>query len=257
MHMQNLAEENLTLFLHCFSKGHEALQNIAIQIIGDILNAQPLLLVKSVTPINNETGEDAKAGEENPLRKPIHKLFSKALSSAIPSIQTTACTALCKLMLSSPPTTADISSILDHDELLRMLTIAYFDPETTANSALRQALTYFIPVYCHSREENLRRMGRVANDVLQWCIGVKDEMDIDGEAEAAGEMVGLAVVIAHLVDWTDGRKLAAALSGFGESKNAEDDGDVHLGMAIEILEKISGVSSSKSAVSTCYCGTGR
>lgn len=145
----------------------------------------------------------------------------------------------------------DKTSILDHDELLRMLVICYFNPETATNSALRQALTYFVPVYCHSRKENLQRMGRVASDVLQWCIDAKDEMEVDGEAEAAGEMVGLTVVTAHLVDWTDGRKLAAALSGFGENNSGEkDDGQVHIDMAREVLEKVLSVTSSKYHINT-------
>ncbi|OCK82138.1 ARM repeat-containing protein, partial [Lepidopterella palustris CBS 459.81] len=41
---KNLASENLTLFLHCFTKGHEALQTIAIQIITDILITHPTLI---------------------------------------------------------------------------------------------------------------------------------------------------------------------------------------------------------------------
>lgn len=239
---QNLAEENLTLFIHCFTKGHEALQNIAIQIIGDILSAHPSLLAQ--TPTTEENVDSTP--QEHPLYKPIHKLFSKALQSPSAPIQSTACTALCKLMLSSP--SAGISSgnstILNHDELLKLVTIAYFDPETAGNPALRQGLTYFLPVYCHSRTENMERMGRIAGDVLHWCISAKEEMDVDDD-DASGEMVGLSVVVAHLVDWTDGRKLAAALSGTGEGHAEGDNGRVHLDLGEEILEKVLGVSSSK------------
>jgi len=131
--------------------------------------------------------------------------------------------------------------------MLRSLTIAYFNPETAGNPALRQTLTYFIPVYCHSRKENMERMGNVALSVLQWCIGMKDELDVDVEDDAGGEMVGLGVVTAHLADWTDGRKLAAALNNISDEdvKDADADGMVHLNLAEDILNKALGVCSSK------------
>ncbi len=81
--------------------------------------------------------------------------------------------------------------------------------------------------------------------VLQWCVGVKEEMDVDGENDDSGDMVGLAVVVAHLVDWTDGRKLAAALTGCGDEAASRAGGDVHLGVAADALERMLGVCSSK------------
>lgn len=90
-------------------------------------------------------------------------------------------------------------------------------------------------------------MGSIASAVLAWCVGVREELDVEGEEEAMGEMVGLNVVVAHLVDWTDGRKLAAALGGLGAAMDAEDDdSEVHVEWALELLEKILGVCSSKS-----------
>lgn len=150
-------------------------------------------------------------------------------------------------MLSSPSLASTGStSLLNNEELLRLLTIGYFNPETASNPALRQTLTYFIPVYCHSRKENLERMGRVALSVLQWCISMKEELDVDGEDDAAGEMVGLSVVISHLSDWTDGRKLAAALNNISEEDVKDADGNVHLDLAEEVMNKVLGVCSSKS-----------
>lgn len=95
-------------------------------------------------------------------------------------------------------------------------------------------------------------MGRVALTVLSWCISMKEEMDVNGvdpddstgAAGGSSDMVGLAVVVAHLVDWTDGRKLAVARSA-GLRSYARDtlDGDVHLSLAKQILQKIVGVVS--------------
>lgn len=188
--------------------------------------------------------EDEQA--EHPLHKPIHKLFSKSLKSQSHQVQATACTALAKLMLSSPPSSSEGSgNILNHDELLRMLTIAYFDPKSASNSSLRQSLTYFLPVYCHSRKENMQRMGRIATAVLHWCLSVKEEMEVEADEDGDAEMVGMAVVVAHLVDWTDGRKLAPLMLGHVTGSESEGDSDVHLQLAEEILEKVLGVCSSK------------
>jgi len=192
-------------------------------------------------------GEDEEQPAEHPFHKAVYKLFSKALKSQTPTIQSTACTALCKLMLSAPSTSAaGTSSIMNNDALLRLLVMAYFDPETAGNPALRQSLAYFLPVYCHSRKDNLERMGRIATSVLSWFISVREELDVEGEEDVIGDMVGLSVIIAHLVDWTDSRKLAAALSGLRAAGSNEDDGEVHLDWALELLEKILGVTSSKS-----------
>ncbi|KAB8360845.1 hypothetical protein FH972_024579 [Carpinus fangiana] len=237
---KNLAEQNLPLFLHCYQKGHLELQNIAIQVIGDILASHPSMLL---TPVSPGEGEEA-VPDEHPLHKPVHKMFSKALKSPEPSLQTTACTALCKLMLSAPSNSSTTAAtILNTEELLKLLVIAYFDPDSTANPALRQALSYFIPVYCHSRRDNMQRMGRIALSILNWCVGIKEEMDVEVDVDGAGEMVGMAVVISHLVDWTDGRKLAAATNSLSEDAAKDADGDVHLDVATEILEKVLGVCS--------------
>lgn len=218
---------------------------IAIQIIGDILAAHPSLLNK---PLSSVEQGDAVQEQEHALHKPIHKLFSKSLKSQSAAVQSTACAALCKLMLSAPSTahsTSGVSSsILNMEELLRLLVVAYFDPETASNTGLRQSLSYFIPVYCHSRKENMESMGSVSLTVLSWYMSLKDEMDVDGEDEAESEMVSVNVVLAHLADWTDGRKLAMARMGaFDASDDIEADTDVHVELAERVLEKMLGVSS--------------
>ena len=237
---KNLAEENVTLFLHCFNKGHEQLQTIAVQIIGDVLAAHPSLLTTKAT--ENIEGTE---GEEHHLQKPVHKLFSKALKSSSPSVQSSACATLCKLMLSIPSSNTNGSvSVLNADELLKLLVISYFDPDTVSNLALRQSLSYFLPVYSHSRKENMQRMGKIALNIVHWCLGMKEEMDIDNEEDAGGEMVGVNVVTAHLVDWTDCRKLVLSQNSFGAEAD-EPDSDVHLTLAEEVLEKVLGVCSRK------------
>lgn len=247
--IQNLAEENLTLFLHCFNKGNEALQNIVLQIIGDILNAHTSFVT---IPQSIEGMPETHSA----LHKPILKLFNKALKSPSPLIQSTACTALCKLMLVAP--SAGASSILNSDEILRDITIAYFDPETAGNVTLRQSLSYFLPVYCHSRLGNMERMGRIALSVLGRCLGIKEELEMDGDIEGDGAsgIVGLGIIVAHLADWTDGGKLAAASAG-GASDGQQADTGVHFDLAEEVLDKVLGACSSKCCGPPILCHTGR
>jgi len=149
-------------------------------------------------------------------------------------------------MLSSPPNSlAGSTSLLNNEDMLRLLTTSYFNPETASNPTLRQTLTYFIPVYCHSRKENMERMGSIALSVLQWCIGMKEELDVGDDEDVETEMVGLGIVIAHLSDWTDGRKLAAALNNLSDEDVKDADGGVHLDLAMEVMSKVLGVCSSK------------
>ncbi|KAF9641430.1 Armadillo-like helical [Lasiodiplodia theobromae] len=223
---KNIAQENLALFLHCFAKGHEALQTIALQIITDILTTHPMLLAPPPAPTDPDASEIAPV---NPLLKPVHKMFFKAVKSTDPGVATTGAVAASKLML---------LNILRDADLLKSLTIAYFNPESQHNPGLRQALTYFLPVYCHSRKDNAERMASIAVSVVHAMRGVQEELEEEGDVE----MVGIGVVGSQIVDWTDPRKLVGAddVSGklvSGEAK-IEGLGDAHLLLAEDLLEKI-------------------
>lgn len=207
----------MTLFLHCFNKGHEALQDIALQIISDILLTHPTLISQAQ---QQDVDGDTEM-EPNPLIKPIYKMYSKGLRSADTTVQTTACTALSKLMLAS--------TITDPD-LLKQMVLAYFDPETVANPSLRQALTYFLPVYCHSRRVNAVALARVSVPVMHTLSERAEDLD---EEE---EMVGLNLVAAQIADWTDPRKMAPFASNGTKGEEGEADG--HVVLAEELLEKI-------------------
>jgi condensin complex subunit 3 len=208
---KNLAQENLTLFLHCFSKGHEALQIIAVQIVSDILISHPSLLAEPVDP----------EAEPNELVKPIFKMFSKSLRVPDNTIQTNGCVALSKLML--------MGTIKDAD-LLKQMVLAYFDPDTQTNPSLRQSLTYFLPVYCHSKRENAISLAQVAVSVIHTLADRADDLD---EEE---EMVGNSLVVAQLCDWTDPRKLVPVLDKRVDETARELD--AHIVLAEEVLEKI-------------------
>jgi condensin complex subunit 3 len=211
---KNLAEENLALFLHCFNKGSEALQDIAIQIISDVLVAHPSLLA-----VPQQSAED-ETEMVNPLIKPVLKMYSKGLRSDSKSVATNSCVALSKLKLAGTITDAD---------LLKQMVLAYFDPDMQSNPGLRQALTYFLPVFCHSKRRNAEAVARIAVPVLHTLAERAEDMDEDAE------MVGTTLVAAQLCDWTDPRKTVTGVEGATKEEMGTDG---HSILAEEVLEKI-------------------
>ena len=83
----------------------------------------------------------------------ITSVWTKALKSEDePEVAAAAAESLAKLML---------AGVVTQDDILKGLVEAYFDPASAENDPLKQALSYFFPVYCHSVPENQNRMARV------------------------------------------------------------------------------------------------
>lgn len=244
-----MAEENLTLFLHCFHKGHPALQTIALQIIADILITHPSLLAQSVGRIDASTPTEQPV--ENQLLKQILKAFSRSLKSDDSAVQSTGATALSKAMLSRLITDAD---------LLKQLVITYFDPDTASNAHLRQSLSYFLPVYCHSRVENAALMVSVTASVISKLATLREsfleDADANSEGEADGGMVKLSLVGNMLLDWTDPRKIVGFAEAAGAKNAADGAGDIHFSLAETILERLvtSQVSKDEKKVLSSILG---
>jgi condensin complex subunit 3 len=223
---KSLAEENLNLFMHFFSKGHSALQITALQILTDILNVHGAHLL-----------------DTNPT---LLKVFLKALKSGskAPEVQAEATVAVAKLMLGR--VISDASPAID--DLLKTLVVLYFDPSTAHNQGVRQALSYFLPVYSFSRKENQDRMQKVSLDAFHKLFEIHETLDDDVDAET--DMVSLATIGAHLVDWTDPRKCyipGNQLTLADEGAKKAVNGDVHLQFASDILERLNSNVSSKSS----------
>lgn len=249
----------MTLFIHCYSKGHEGLQVTALQIICDMVTTHPSLLA----PVTQSDGETVTPSA---IQKPLLKVFSRALkANSPPSVQSGAASALSKLLLTSTfePTGPNVPpAIQEHNQnavetLLQSLVVSFFHPRTKGNPALRQSLAYFFPVYCHSRLENTQHMRRVAVPVVRGVMNAAEEHysleaeeDSDGEIdESIGEreiktlMTG---VIGMLAEWTDERRVVGLggeriLAGGAASSNA--CGWVHLALVKDILERVLGVSA--------------
>ncbi|RKU41775.1 hypothetical protein DL546_003686 [Coniochaeta pulveracea] len=209
---RSLAEENLTLFMHFFSKGHTALQITALQILTDILNVH---------------GAQLLSGHPTLL-----KVYIKALRSGSksPEVQAAATVAVSKLLLGRVVTDPDAAG-----ELLKTLVVAYFEPASASNQAVRQALNYFLPVFCYSRAENQDLMQSVALDALHALWNVREGLE-DDDADVGEEMVSLSTIGACLVDWTDPRKCYSP--GYEADEKKVVNGDVHLDFAKGVLEKL-------------------
>jgi len=219
---RSLAEENLTLFMHFFSKGHTALQITALQILTDILNVHGAQLLSS-----------------NPA---LLKVYIKALRSGAkaPEVQAAATVASSKLLLGRV--------ISDHDvaaELLKTLVVAYFEPASSGNQSVRQALNYFLPVFCYSRSESQELMQSVALDALHTLYNVREGLD-DDDADVEDEMVSLLTVGACLVDWTDPRKCYSPGVSADALEKKHVNSDVHLDFAKAIIERLDSNISSES-----------
>ncbi|KAI9729659.1 MAG: hypothetical protein M1818_008412 [Claussenomyces sp. TS43310] len=219
---KSLAEENLSLFMHFFSKGHAALQITALQILTDIL-----------------TQHGAHLLDSNPA---LLKVYLRALKSGpkSPEVQAAATVSVCKLILGRIIQDSEATN-----DLLRTLIVTYFDPSTQSNQGVRQTLSYFLPMYSYSRNENQDRMRIVSLDALHALFNMREHLDEDDDGL---EMVGLGTIAAHLVDWTDPRKCYVP----GDSMTLSDEaskklvnGDVHLDLARDILERLNSSASKE------------
>ncbi|KAF1951635.1 hypothetical protein CC80DRAFT_480936 [Byssothecium circinans] len=233
---KDLALKNLDVFFHCFTKGHDALKEIVLQVLTDLIITHPTLLAPPAPdPDTSMTSTTSATQPPNPLIKPLTKVLLKALQSDNNQISLMACTASSKLLLLGilpPAPTADI---------LKAFVLTYFNPETSSNPALRQALSYVIPVFCHSKLKNALLMAQISVPVMVKLLLMREDIDIEEDEE----MVGWPVITAHLADWTDGRKVvgATALGLDGKTATMKEAEEPHVVLATEVLERALGHAS--------------
>lgn len=131
-------------------------------------------------------------------------------------VQAAAAIGISKLML---------SGIITSSEVLQMLVLVYFSPETCDNQKLRQCLSYFLPVYCYCSSVNQRRMQSMMLPALDVLSGVYDDQ------EDKSEMLSPSQIALQLVDWTDPSRVVV-LPG------CKVDWELHLDAAIDILKDL-------------------
>ncbi|KAF3009611.1 hypothetical protein E8E13_006938 [Curvularia kusanoi] len=227
---QNLAAENLQLFFYCFNKGNDSLKEIVLQILGDVFVTWPQLLAPP--PADPDTTEQSEAPEENQWLRPLSKVLRKGFASENMRVSSIACEAAQKLVLPNllPPETTE--------EIVEAFTILYFDPEASSKKkpAVTQALSYFMPVFCHSKIRNAQLMANIAVSVVSKLLSMREDI-VEEEVEA--EMVGWPVITGHLSDWTDGRKVfgQTTVGTDGKTTLSAESELPHLVLAINILER--------------------
>ncbi|UNI16294.1 chromosome condensation complex Condensin, subunit G [Purpureocillium takamizusanense] len=227
---RSLAEENLGLFIHFFSKGHTALQITALHILTDILNVHGAQLL-SPTP-------------------GLLKVYVKAVkgTSKAPEVQAAATVAASKLLLGRV-----VSDEEACEELLKSLVVAYFDPSSASNQTVRQALNYFLPVFCYSRSSNQDLMRAVALQALHSLLNLREGLE-DDDVDVGEDMVSMTAIGACLVDWTDPRKCyTPGVLADADKKNV--NGDVHLDLGRDIMERLrSNISKEEKKVAAGLLG---
>ncbi|KAG6001783.1 hypothetical protein E4U21_003800 [Claviceps maximensis] len=217
---RSLAEENLGLFIHFFAKGHTALQITALHILTDILNVHGCQLMSSTPALLKVYMKAVKAG-------------SKA-----PEVQAAAVVAASKLLLGRVVQEEEACV-----ELLKALVVAYFDPTSATNQPVRQALNYFLPVFCYSRAAHQDLMRAVSIPALHSLLNLRDGLE-DDDVDFEEDMISMSAIGACLVDWTDPRKCyTPGVALDAEKKNV--NGDVHLQLGLDIVDKIRGNMSKE------------
>ena len=203
------------------------MKEITLEVLADVIITHPHLLAPPVP--DPDTTEQSEIAEVNPRLKPLVKVLLRGIASDNTEVGRIACEASQKLVLHSllpPEATA---------EIVKAFTLLYFDPDGTSNPAVRQALSYFLPVFCHSKVKNAQLMASIAVQVIGKLLVIRDEIEEDEDAE----MVGWPVITAHLADWTDGRKVVGQTElGLDGKMNSSAESELpHIALAVDILER--------------------
>ncbi|CAI2182005.1 16196_t:CDS:10 [Funneliformis geosporum] len=182
-----LMNENLSLFMYCVRHGNPELQVKALMVIFDIL------LVYGYSSIVDKT------------------------KHANPQVQAIAVEGIAKLML---------SKMICEKDVLKELIMLYFDVGTTNNFRLRQCLSYFLPVYCHSSVENQRLMQQI-------CVSSLTDLIEERRQHKDKELIPPMQIAQQLIDWTDPFKVVKS-----EQNEEVIDYGAHADIAIDIIKEL-------------------
>ncbi|EEB08525.1 condensin complex non-SMC subunit Cnd3 [Schizosaccharomyces japonicus yFS275] len=197
---RELAKENITLYLHCFTNGDTSLQLISIHVICDII----LMFGPSIAEDHEQE---------------ISDMYLTALSDLEnQELQANAAEAISKFLM----------IVHFHDDLfIKPLIIQYFEPNTFENQRLRQVLGYFFPVYAFGSYENQRRIGNVFCDTLLHLMEIYDSLDDDDR------VLTPLNIAQQILDWIDFEKLYM----LHDNLKLENQ-DLHLHIADNIIDAL-------------------
>ncbi|VEU21629.1 DEKNAAC102466 [Brettanomyces naardenensis] len=204
---KDLAIRNMFLCGVFITKSDDAQLIIAgLKVIADLLAVHGV----SILGVDVEGSIDAMA---------VAKLFYRTLrDSSRKEVQAVSGEALYKLFL---------SGIINDDELFETTLLAYFNPSINDNEALKQCLSFCIPVYAFSLVSHQEQISRVVADTLGRLFDNWGEME-----EEAGEqkMITQQGVIQQLLYWTDPYRIVNR-----EPEDAESS-PIQIDVAIQLLQ---------------------
>ncbi|EIW69906.1 hypothetical protein TREMEDRAFT_30304 [Tremella mesenterica DSM 1558] len=213
-----MAANSFGLFVQQLTAADDQLKVKVVQIIFDLLMVQDIQeLVSKTMPVSSCYITDQ-----------VTELVRHMLAQEAPEVQAAACEGTAKLML---------AGMISDETILQSLVLLYFSPETADNQALRQCLTYFLPVYCYSSPENQRRMLSIFGETFEMLSQLHKEMEDEGETDMLPpQQVGMM-----MVDWLDPQKAV-------ERDGVKPDQAVHADLALVVLRSIL-VENRKTLVS--------
>lgn len=203
----DLGQDNLGLFFHQVKEGHDELQVKCLQVIFDMIMTHGL----------------EKLSAKFPSPDAMLQFIHFALQHPNARVQATACEGTAKLMLAGFVRSSAASQENPEDddleqshwskaeELLHILLLLYFDPESANNQPLRQCLSYFFPVYCYSSPFNQAAMQKIFVPTLKSLAAASRRVNDETKMVSGGQ------IATQLVDYSNPRKVVvrneAALSG--------------------------------------------
>lgn len=195
------AADNLMVFGHCVHKGEAEFKVEALKVMSDIL----VLHGRSVLDLPDKVDSES-----------VHKLYYQALKNAdIPELQAVAAEGLFKLLL---------CGVFSNPDLLAGILLNYFDPQSASNGALKQVLSFCIPVYAYSRDENQQVLGSVAIPAIDRILRHLEDIEDD-------PLTGATEMMQQVLDWTDPRRVVSITN----QSSTETTSRVHYDLAFDIL----------------------
>jgi condensin complex subunit 3 len=188
-------------------------------------------------PVNQDTITSVDiATMENRWLDKVSKIFLDGFQSDDHELSVASCVAVMPLLMRNvlPPSHA-ITIKKRSVNILKEFAIAYFNPEMKENPGLSQALTYFLPVFCHSRQANTMVMVELVVEIIAKLMRVRDNL----EDEDAEQMVAWPVIAGHLAEWTDGRRVLGATEVGLDGKTSLKKGaeEPHIMLATKTLQR--------------------
>lgn len=208
-----LAVNTFGLFLQQTEQAEGSVRQSCIEIVFDLLSTHGIAFL--CQPQIHQAGGDDEA--VSAVHGQVVNFLLSLLEDDDMGVQAVAAEGMAKLML---------TGVVEEDDALRSLVLVYMSPETSENQALRQCLSYFLPMYCYSSATNQRRLQRVFIPVLDVLTEVYYESD------GAQEMVTPLQVGMQLIDWCEPSK------ALYDSSNDERATTIPIDMAIEMVQSL-------------------